>query len=92
MNALKNSDKDNFEVAFHEVERKLLASAGGCVLKVVKLMKYLRDSTGGTLHKLKSHFIKVKLFYKLAQGAQGRRGSVRLSLNLFKKQCNLEEH
>ena len=59
MNALKNSDKDNFEVAFHEVERKLLASAGGCVLKVVKLMKYLRDSTGGTTLKLKSHFIKV---------------------------------
>ena len=60
MNALKNSDKDHFEVAFHEIERNLLSSAGGCVLKVVKLMKYLRDITGGTTLKLKSHFIKVK--------------------------------
>ena len=62
MNALKNSDKDHFEVAFHDLERKLLASAGGCVLKVVKLMKYLRDITGGTTLKLKSHFIKVYIF------------------------------
>ena len=59
LNALKKSDKDTFEVAFHDIERKLLQSAGGCVLKVVKLMKYLRDITGGTLNLLKSHFIKV---------------------------------
>ena len=32
MNALKGADKDSFEVAFHEVERRLLA--GGCVRKV----------------------------------------------------------
>ena len=32
MNALKGADKDSFEVAFHEVERRLLV--GGCVRKV----------------------------------------------------------
>ena len=28
MNALKGADKDSFEVAFHEVERRLLAGLG----------------------------------------------------------------
>ena len=78
MNALKGADKDSFEVAFHEVERRLLA--GGCVRKVtnqntpsghvttiltsdwrkvIKLMKFLRDTKGGTVSQLKSHYLKV---------------------------------
>ena len=57
--ALKKASSDMFEIDFHDVERGLLRSVGGCVYKVIMLMKYFRDTKGGTLTKLKSHLIKV---------------------------------
>ena len=57
--ALNKASEDMFEIDFHDLERGLLASVGGCVYKVIKLMKYFRDTKGGTLTKLKSHLIKV---------------------------------
>ena len=57
--ALSKASSDMFEIDFHDLERGLLASVGGCVYKVIKLMKYFRDTKGGTLTKLKSHLIKV---------------------------------
>ena len=57
--ALNKASEDMFEIDFHDVERGLLHRVGGCVYKVIKLMKYFRDTKGGTLTKLKSHLIKV---------------------------------
>ena len=57
--ALNKTSSDMFEIDFHDVERGLLRSVGGCVYKVIMLMKYFRDTKGGTLTKLKSHLIKV---------------------------------
>ena len=61
--ALNKADKDSFEVHFPQLERGLLSRTGGCVRKVVMLIKYLRDITGGTVNKLWSHLLKVILFY-----------------------------
>ena len=65
--ALKNASSDSFEVDFHDIERGLLEKSGGCVYKVIKLIKYLRDTKGGTMTKLWSHLLKVRLhaFYEL---------------------------
>ena len=57
--ALKKASGDSFEVDFHDIERGLLKKSGGCVYNVIKLMKYLRDITGGTMTKLWSHLLKV---------------------------------
>ena len=57
--ALNKTSSDMFEIDFHDLERGLLSSVGGCVYKVIKLMKYFRDTKGGTLKKLWSHLIKV---------------------------------
>ena len=57
--ALKNVSGDMFEVDFHDVERGMLAYVGGCVYKVVKFIKYLRDFKGGTMTLLWSHLLKV---------------------------------
>ena len=57
--ALKNASVDMFEVDFHDVERGMLANVSGCVYKVIKLIKYLRDIKGGTINKLWSHLLKV---------------------------------
>ena len=57
--ALNKTSSDMFEIDFHDVERGLLRSVGGCVYKVIMLMKYFRDTKGGTLQKLWSHLIKV---------------------------------
>ena len=59
--ALKNASGDSFEVDFHDIERGLLKTSGGCVYKVIKLIKYLRDITGGTMTKLWSHLLKVNI-------------------------------
>ena len=57
--ALNKASSDMFEIDFHDMERGLLRSVGGSVYKVIMLMKYFRDTKGGTLTKLWSHLIKV---------------------------------
>jgi hypothetical protein len=57
--ALQNASSDRFEIDFHDIERGLLNKSGGCVYKVIKLMKYLRDTKGGNIAKLWSHLLKV---------------------------------
>ena len=56
---IKKADQDLFEIDFHDIERELLKSTGGCVKKVIKMMKFLRDEKGGTINKLWSHLLKV---------------------------------
>ena len=63
--ALWKASKDMFEFDFHDVERDLLASRGGCVYDVIKLMKHARNHKGGNLLKLKSHALKVDNKYLL---------------------------
>ena len=57
--SLHRADKEKFELDFHDIERKILYNRG-CVKKVIKLMKYLRDLKGGPMMKLWSHLLKVK--------------------------------
>jgi len=59
--ALNKADKDSFEVHFPKLERGLLSRTGGCIRKVVMMMKYLRDTTGGTILKLWSHLLKTSV-------------------------------
>ena len=56
--ALHRADTEKFELDFHDVERQVLYNRG-CVKKVIKLMKYLRDIKGGSMAKLWSHLLKV---------------------------------
>ena len=56
--SLHRADKEKFELDFHDVERRILYNRG-CVKKVIKLMKYLRDLKGGPMLKLWSHLLKV---------------------------------
>ena len=56
--SLHRADKHKFEIDFHDLERKILFDRG-CVKKVIKLIKYLRDSKGGPAEKLWSHLLKV---------------------------------
>ena len=56
--ALHQADTQKFELDFHDVERQILYNRG-CVKKVIKLMKYLRDIKGGPMTKLWSHLLKV---------------------------------
>ena len=65
--ALKNASSDTFEVDFHDIERGILQKTGGCVYKVIMLIKYLRDQKGGTINKLWSHLLKVR------NGAESKR-------------------
>ena len=62
--ALKNASPDSLEVDFHDIERQLLAKRGGCVYTVIKLIKYLRDSKGGTMTRLWSHLLKIAGYKK----------------------------
>ena len=59
--SLHRADKEKFELDFHDVERKILFDRG-CVKKVIKLLKYLRDLKGGPMLKLWSHLLKVLLW------------------------------
>jgi len=61
--ALKNADSDRFEVDFHDVERGILSATGGCVYKVIMLIKYLRDLKGGTMTNLWSHLLKTQVMH-----------------------------
>ena len=56
--SLHRADQQKFELDFHDVEREILYNRG-CVKKVIKLIKYLRDQKGGPMQKLWSHLIKV---------------------------------
>ena len=56
--SLHRADKERFELDFHDLERDILYHRG-CVKKVIKLLKYLRDHKGGQLLKLWSHLLKV---------------------------------
>ena len=57
--SLHRADKEKFELDFHDLERKILYNRG-CVKKVIKLLKYMRDEKGGPLAKLWSHLLKVE--------------------------------
>ena len=60
--SLHKADKHKFEVDFHDVERKILFNRG-CTKKVIKLMKFLRDSKGGPAEKLWSHLLKTSVMH-----------------------------
>ena len=62
--SLHRADKQKFEVDFHDIERKILFNRG-CAKKVIKLIKFLRDSKGGPAEKLWSHLLKVKLEFEI---------------------------
>ena len=57
--ALKKENSDMFEIDFHDLERGLVESVGGCVRRVIMLMKYFRDMKGGPFKKLWSYLLKV---------------------------------
>merc|ERR1719234_9317 len=59
---LPRADKQKFELDFHDVERQILYNRG-CVRKVIKLMKYLRDIKGGPMAKLWSHLLKTSVMH-----------------------------
>ena len=40
--SLHRADKEKFQLDFHDIERKILYNRG-CVKKVIKLLKYMRD-------------------------------------------------
>ena len=61
--ALHKADPRKFELDFHDVERQILYNRG-CVKKVIKLVKYLRDIKGGPMLKLWSHLLKVSRLQK----------------------------
>ena len=65
--ALKNADRDLFEIDFHDMERQILKFAGGCVYKVVMLIKFLRDIKEGTMSHLWSHLIKVRFILDVGE-------------------------
>merc|ERR1711915_20183 len=60
--SLHSADKEKFELDFHDVERKILFDRG-CVKKVIKLLKYLRDLKGGPMLKLWSHLLKTSVIH-----------------------------
>ena len=57
--SLHRADKEKFELDFHNLERRILFDRG-CVKKVIKLMKFIRDTKGGPMMKLWSHLLKVR--------------------------------
>ena len=60
--SLHRADQVKFELDFHDIERRILYNRG-CVKKVIKLVKYLRDTKGGTVSKLWSHLLKVRVSF-----------------------------
>ena len=59
--SLHRADQRQFELDFHDLERRILYDRG-CVKKVIKLLKYMRDEKGGPMAKLWSHLLKVPTF------------------------------
>ena len=58
--SLHRADQKMFELDFHDIERQILYNLG-CVKKVIKLLKYMRDEKGGNMAKLWSHLLKVRI-------------------------------
>ena len=58
--SLHRADQKMFELDFHDIERQILYNLG-CVKKVIKLIKYMRDEKGGNMAKLWSHLLKVRM-------------------------------
>ena len=61
--SLHRADQQMFELDFHDIERQILFNLG-CVKKVIKLLKYMRDEKGGNMAKLWSHLLKVSFLEK----------------------------
>ena len=62
--SLHRADQQMFELDFHDIERQILFNLG-CVKKVIKLLKYMRDEKGGNMAKLWSHLLKVRFLKKI---------------------------
>ena len=56
--SLHRACNKQFKLDFHDLEREILYDRG-CVKKVIKLLKYLRDLKGGPMRQIFSHLIKV---------------------------------
>ena len=65
--SLHRADQEKFEIDFHDIERRILFDRG-CVKKVIKLLKYMRDEKGGSMAKLWSHLLKVCNSFKKCHG------------------------
>ena len=76
--SLHRADQQMFELDFHDIERQILFNLG-CVKKVIKLLKYMRDEKGGNMAKLWSHLLKVSFLKKYTRPA-----IVRLTYKSFK--------
>jgi len=64
--ALRNVEniQGRFEIDFHDLERDILYKKE-CAKKVIRLMKHLRNITGGQAKKVKSFLIKVVVMKKI---------------------------
>ena len=64
--SLHRADKEKFQLDFHDIERKILYNRG-CVKKVIKLLKYMRDEKGGPMAKLWSHLLKTSVMHRVRE-------------------------
>lgn len=64
--SLHRADKEKFELDFNDLERKILYNRG-CVKKVIKLLKYMRDEKGGPMAKLWSHLLKTSVMHRVRE-------------------------
>ena len=55
-----------FELDFHDIEQRILYNRG-CVKKVIKMVKYLRDRKGGSVSKLWSHLLKTSVMHHVLE-------------------------
>ena len=64
--ALRNVEniQGRFEIDFHDLERDILYKKE-CAKKVIRLMKHLRNITGGQAKEVKSFLIKVVVMKKI---------------------------
>jgi len=64
--SLHRADQKKFELDFHDIERQILYNLG-CVKKVIKLLKYMRDEKGGNMEKLWSHLLKTSVMHQVME-------------------------
>ena len=64
--SLHRADKAKFELDFHDIEQRILYNRG-CVKKVIKMVKYLRDRKGGSVSKLRSHLLKTSVMHHVLE-------------------------
>ena len=64
--ALRNVEniQGRFEIDFHDLEREIMHKKE-CAKKVIRILKYLRNITGGQAEKIKSFVIKVVVMKKI---------------------------